>query len=32
MVGMGAGEVKVPLVKALVKELRLLGSFRYANE
>jgi threonine dehydrogenase-like Zn-dependent dehydrogenase len=32
LVGMGANEVKVPLVNAGIKELDIRGVFRYANE
>lgn len=32
LVGMGAEEMNVSLTPAIVKEIRILGSFRYANE
>nr|QBH74073.1 alcohol dehydrogenase [Liposcelis bostrychophila] len=32
LVGMGSPEVKVPTFQALVKELHIRGSFRYAND
>lgn len=32
LVGMGSDEVKVPLVKACIRELKIKGVFRYCNE
>ncbi|CAK9804355.1 Sorbitol dehydrogenase [Anthophora plagiata] len=32
LVGMGASEVKIPLINALVKEVDIRGVFRYAND
>ena len=31
MVGMGPPQVKAPLVDAIIKEIDILGIFRYAN-
>ena len=31
MVGMGPAEVRVPLISALIREVDVRGSFRYAN-
>ncbi|KAK9506693.1 hypothetical protein O3M35_008581 [Rhynocoris fuscipes] len=32
LVGMGANEVKVPLVKTCIKEIQIKGMFRYCND
>lgn len=32
LVGMGAPEVQVPLINALIREVDIRGVFRYANE
>lgn len=32
LVGMGAPEVRVPLIKALIREIDIIGVFRYVNE
>lgn len=32
IVGMGAPEVKIPLINALAREVDIRGIFRYANE
>lgn len=32
LVGMGAPEIKIPLINALVREVDIRGVFRYANE
>lgn len=32
LVGMGASEVQVPLIRALIREVDIRGVFRYVNE
>lgn len=32
LVGMGAPEVQIPLINALIREVDIRGVFRYANE
>lgn len=32
LVGMGAPEIQIPLIDALIREVDIRGNFRYANE